>query len=346
MRLLAAAASIVIFVGVVEAVLRLTGVDPFFQNRFFILNRALDYPEIFKKDHDVFWRLRPNRTVTSKFFIGRTYHINEQGLHGPDVEPKGGRRRIITMGNSCTFGWGVAYEDSYPRRLEKKLEGGWDVVNGAVPGYTSLQGKRFYGKVLGDFKPDIVTVLFAFNDHWAAAGGIPDKKQEMPPQWLLDIQNSLGRLHTYRVLKKALLSAVEPDPDSLFSREAPVYRVGIEDFHKNLEEIGRMVQEDGARPIFLTSPIPSLDTYYPPGYKSNLHTYHELYNEMIRDAAGSNGWGLVDLARAFDHYRGLFDDPLVDPIHFNAGGHELAAELIYEYLQGTTDPTGDLPVTP
>ncbi len=325
--------SLVIFLVLIEIGLRLFGVDTFFQNRFFVLNRALDYPDIFKKDHNLFWRFRPNRTVSSRFFIGRTYHINSLGLSGPEVSAIKTKPRILALGNSCTFGWGVPFEKGYVQQLGHLLGGAYEVINGAVPGYTSLQGLRFYRLELRKLKPDIVLILFAFNDHWAAASQIPDKAQKLPPQLVLDLQNSLARLHTYRLLKKLILSTVETSSDSLFDRSAPVYRVGPEDFRKNLVALCNEVRSDGARPILLTSPIPSLERYYLPGYKSGLHRFHALYNNIIRDVAKSEGVDIVDIAREFDKYDNLFDDPLVDAIHFNARGHRLVAEMIYQYLQ-------------
>ncbi len=328
LRLVAALGSIIVFLVVAEGVVRLVGLDPFFQNRIFVLNRALDYPEIFKKDHDLFWRLKPDQTVTSRFFIGRTYHINSMGLHGPDVDLDHTGPRIVTMGNSCTFGWGVPTGAGYPRQLEAMLPDSFQVINAGVPGYTSLQGKRFYTKDLSGLDPDYVTILFGFNDHWAAASEISDKEQEPPPQWILDIQNTMGELHTYRLMKKALLSAIEPDIDSLYSRTEPVYRVGLDDFYRNLVDLAGMVQADDAEPILLTSPIASLKTYYPPGHKSNLHTYHEFYNAVVRQVAREQNCRLVDLAEELDQYEGLFDDPMVDPIHFNEKGHQIAAAAL------------------
>ncbi|HOD66745.1 MAG TPA: SGNH/GDSL hydrolase family protein [candidate division Zixibacteria bacterium] len=320
--------SLALFVALAEGVVRLAGLDPYFQNRFFTVNRALDYPEIFDKDHELFWRFRPDQSVTSRFFIGRTHRINSAGLHGPEITPAEGRTRVITLGNSCTFGWGVATEHGYPRLLDSLLGDSFQVINAGIPGYTSLQGKRFYRSDLSRLRPAIVTILFAFNDHWAAAGDRADKDQRMPPQWLLDIQNALGRLHTYRLLKKAILSAVEPPMDSLFDRRTPIYRVGLEDFRANLEDLCRMIVADSARPILLTSPIPDLPTYYPKGYQSNLHKYHERYNAAIREMAAARGYDVVDLAEGFAGRPGLFDDPLVDPAHFNDFGHRLAAAMI------------------
>jgi lysophospholipase L1-like esterase len=331
-KLLTVIISIVLFILLTEGIVRLLDIDLIFQNRFFVLNRALDYPEIFKKDHDLFWRFRPNNEVDSKFFIDKTYHINSLGLHGTDINAGKEKPRLLSLGNSCTFGWGVNYEQSYIRQLEQMLGGDYEIINGAIPGYTSFQGKRFYNSDLKHLDADIVTVMFAFNDLWAAASQISDRDQEPLPHSIIGVQNLLSRLHIYRILKKGLLSAIEQHPDSLFDRTAPVYRVGPDDYRENMNELVDSILANNARPILLTSPIPSLEKYYPVGYKSGLHAFHEQYNRIMREIASEKNVELVDLAIEFDRYDNLFDDPLVDPIHFNARGHQIAGQFIYDYL--------------
>ena len=326
--------ALVIVLAAVEAVVRLGSFDTYFQNRFFTLNRALDYPDVFQKDRDLFWRLHPSQTITSRFFEGKTYRINSLGLRGDDVGPPDGKPRLLALGNSCTFGWGVSHDKSYVQQIENNLAGEFDVINGGVPGYSSLQGRRFFQNELIDLQPDIVTILFAWNDHWAAAGGVADKDQQFPPGIVIDIQNVVSHLHSYRLLKKLLLSPIESDPDSLFNRNSPVYRVHPDDYFANLKAICRLCVDNSIRPILLTSPLPSLGTYFPPGTKSNMHAYHEFYNEMVRRLAVEEQFELVDLARAFDLRDDLFDDASRDPIHFNSEGHRFAGELIADYLRG------------
>jgi lysophospholipase L1-like esterase len=322
----------ILFLAATELFVRLLHVDTYFQNRFFVLNRALDYPDVFKKDRDLFWRFRPDQVVTSKFFEGKTYRINSLGLRGDEINPIKTKKRIIALGNSCTFGWRVSDQETYAKLLEALLNGEYEVINAGIPGYTSLQGKRFFEKELVDLQPDIVLILFAWNDHWAAANQIADKDQQFPPQIIITCQNILSQFHFYRLLKKLLLSEVEKPPDSLFDRQAPVYRVGLDDFKENLKQICRMARSVGATPILLTSSIPSLTTYYPPGSRSPMHRYHEKYNQVIRDLSTSENIDLVDLAREFDRYNDLYDDAPNDPIHFNARGHSIAAELIAKYI--------------
>ncbi|MCB2230269.1 SGNH/GDSL hydrolase family protein [bacterium] len=333
-RLTAGLLAIVLFLALLEGVVRIVGFETKFQNRFFVLNRALDYPDVFKKDHDLFWRFRPDQTITSEFFQGATYHINSRGLRGPELTVPKMKPRVLAIGNSCTFGWGVTEDSIYIRQLGRLLDNEYEMINGAIPGYTSYQGKTFLVSDLVRLEPEVLLVLFAWNDHWAAANGIADKDQRFPPPWILNIQNLLSHLESYRLYKKLLLSAVEPSPDSLFTPGTIVYRVGLEDFYQNLQEISAIGQSHHMRVIFLTSPIPALATYYAPGMRSPMHAFHERYNDAVRRVAHDTGAELVDIAALFDQYEDLFDDAALDPIHFNAKGHAVAAEALAEILAG------------
>ena len=337
-RLVVSLLCLLIFLVVVELAVRLIGISTAFQNRFFVLNRALDYPDVFQKDYELFWRFRPDQIVTSKFFEGKTYRINSLGLHGEEVKSRKAGMRILILGNSCSFGWGVSYQDTYAERLEVLLGNECEVINGAIPGYSSLQGRRFLEKELIHLQPDIILILFAWNDHWAAANGIADKDQQFPPRAIIAVQNFLSRFHSYRLMKRLLLSTVEKNSDSLFDKTAPVYRVGLSDYKCNLRAICQIARSRGATPILLTSPIPSLSTYYPSGSKSPMHNFHEKYNQVVRELSVSDSIDLIDLAWEFDRYDDLFDDAHNDPIHFNVKGHRVAAELLAGYIRERYPP--------
>jgi len=330
--------SIPVFITLSELILTLIPVDTFFENRFFVLNRALDYPEIFKKDEHLFWRLRPSQTIASRFFEGNEYKINSDGLRGEEIPSASDKIRIVALGNSCTFGWRMKDEDTYLNRLEKLIDNDStlpevETINAAIPGYSSFQGRRFYVTDICKLNPDIVIIMFGWNDQWAAADEIPDKNQEFPPQWVLDIQDIISRLEIYRLMRKLILSATEESLDDIFNKEKPVYRVGIEDFYNNLNVIVSQAKEEGVETILLTSPIPSLEKYYPPGIKSNMHSFHNFYNLQTRNLAYNTKSILIDAAREFDKYDSLFDDAAKDPIHFNARGHRVIAEAIYGYFK-------------
>lgn len=75
-------------------------------------------------------------------------------------------RTIVALGDSLTFGQGVARRQSWPALLQRRLdkEGvGWRVVNAGVSGDTTAGALRRLGSVLG-LKPAIVILALGAND--------------------------------------------------------------------------------------------------------------------------------------------------------------------------------------
>ncbi len=333
--------SIPVFVILFEVVFAIFPIDTFFENRFFILNRALDYPEVFKRDENLFWRLRPSQVIKTRFFENNEYKIKSFGLSGEEIPAPSEKIRIVGLGNSCTFGWRTSEDKIYLGMLEKLINADSalpqvEIINAGIPGYSSFQGQKFYLSDISRLEPDIVLMMFGWNDQWAAADNIPDKDQDFPPQFILDIQDFVSRLKIYRLMRKILLSMTEKSLDKALNREQPVYRVNFEDYYQNLNNIILKTKNGGGQAIILTSPIPSLENYYPPGSKSNMHIFHNLYNNQARLLAVDTETALIDASAEFDNYDNLFDDAKIDPIHFNSEGHQILAGLIYSYFKNNS----------
>jgi hypothetical protein len=93
--------------------------------------------------------------------------ISSQGLRDEEIaDPKpAGVRRLICLGDSTTFGWGVEAEESFCHRLDDLLGPPWETVNLGVPGYNSTQEVRHLETRGLAFSPDVVMVLFDGNDY-------------------------------------------------------------------------------------------------------------------------------------------------------------------------------------
>jgi lysophospholipase L1-like esterase len=328
-----------VFLIVSELILTVIPINTYFENRFFLVNRSLDYPDVFKKDRRLLWRLRPSQEITSRFFEGKTYRINSHGLRGDEIGPKSDRLRILLLGNSCTFGWGMSDNNTYAYHLERMINADStmppvEVINGGVPGYSSFQGRRFYTEELYRLEPDIIMIMFGWNDQWAAADNIQDKDIKFPPDWILVVQDTFARLKLYSLLRRLILGGTEePLENKLSPGEQPQYRVSFDDFLANLKTMAQFARRHGTGSVILTSPIPSLAQYYPPGSQSMMHRYHEYYNMMARQAARNTGSALIDVDVAFLSRDSLYDDAPRDPIHFNERGHRAIAEIIYNYFK-------------
>lgn len=106
-------------------------------------------------------------------YTGVPVRINSIGLRDREVDvPKlPGVFRVLAIGDSVTFGFGVRVEDSYPKRLEALLNAGAnnganrvEVLNAAVPGtalVSYLKTLREKGPIL---QPDLILVGIVLND--------------------------------------------------------------------------------------------------------------------------------------------------------------------------------------
>jgi hypothetical protein len=117
----------------------------------------------------IVYELRPN--VRGRF-MGQPVVINSQGLHDYEysVRKAPGTFRIVGLGDSSLFGWGVPFEESglkvLERRLNEKSRGQkFEVINFAVPGYnTAMEADTFVQRCL-DYAPDLVLLNFNTNDY-------------------------------------------------------------------------------------------------------------------------------------------------------------------------------------
>lgn len=76
---------------------------------------------------------------------------------------KGGRKRIVVLGDSTTWGWGVESGERFSDVIEKRLEG-WEVINLAQAGYSTDQELLVLESEGLKYRPDVVILLFDRND--------------------------------------------------------------------------------------------------------------------------------------------------------------------------------------
>lgn len=327
---------LIILLAGAEITLRVINPDLSYKDQSFPLNRDIDFTEYYKFDSQLFWRFRANQTIDSRTFSAINYRINSHGMRGPEFTEQPTGYRILTVGNSCTFGWGVEENSIWARQLETILrkqfpEKGIKVINAGVPGYSSLQGKRYFENELLALKPNMVVIMLGWNDQWTAGRGIQDKEQPEPLAVLVALQNSLNRFKLYAFLRKLILSNTEAMVAVRLDDLSEPRRVSLSDFAFNLKAIVRTARQNNIQPILLVPPVASLEGYFT-GTISDFHSRHELYQRQIIDLAGTEQVPVINLQIPFDQHIDLFDYGQEDPIHFNAAGHKLTAEILADSL--------------
>jgi len=149
---------------------------------------------------------------TTSFSIDQPVRINSLGLRDdefPRDKPEG-EQRVLCLGDSFTFALGVAFEDLYSQRLERRLNalGGptrFQVINAGVAGYNTRQELIYLLAEGFELEPDLVVIGFYWNDlvgndaplpdlstprRVAGAGELQDSPRHMIPKVLRDLLRS------------------------------------------------------------------------------------------------------------------------------------------------------------
>jgi len=196
-----------------------------------------------REDRDLLWRLIPG-------FSAGPVRVNELGVRGPAVEiPKPpGLFRLLALGDSITFGFGVLEEQTYAARLPALLEldRPVEVINAGVTGYSSWQVLRFYETVLQGVEPDLVTVMIGYPDHHYAVESDREKTERRNLEGFRAVIRSSG---SYRLVRRLT------GPAAPRLRTEPVARVAPDEFRENALRLNALIEEDGARALFLTVPL-------------------------------------------------------------------------------------------
>ncbi len=118
----------------------------------------------------IVYELKPNLRGR---FQGTELRTNSFGMrdHEYEIVKAPNTVRIIGLGDSVMFGWGVKEEETYLGRLEQSLNEEsqgkqlFEVLNFAVPGYnTAMEVATLEHRAL-PFHPDIIVIHFVKNDY-------------------------------------------------------------------------------------------------------------------------------------------------------------------------------------
>ena len=278
--------------------------------------------------NEAFWLVDPDlrqysmpHNEESTSFVVST---NSDGLRTPyEQDNPQGQFRIMTLGCSTTFGWGVGDMDTYPAKLEKYLqEKGFtnvQVVNGGQPGYTSFQGNWLWDQLLYAYKPDLVIIGYIVQDARKAA--YSDKSQailQADNRFLKD--HFLYRSKTYLAVRYVMGGIQIQAKERNGQDEGGSYRVPPEDYVENIRQLVAKVSTNGGKSILF-------------GYPLERTGYTEQHRQIVRYAAEELHTGYFDPQANME--KATMDTQLYFPRdkgHANVAGNDLIAVWMMEYL--------------
>lgn len=286
-----------------------------------------------RSDPDLFWGLKPGTTLSANPWLPGLV-ANAQGLRETSVIPRSkpaSEVRILFLGDSCTFGWGVRAEDSLVSRVEAEMRSrlpgrAIKCINAGVPAYTAFQGWRYLVTRGLAFEPDLVVATFGNNEsiswdgrsdleHYAAA------MKRLPPPVL---RGSALALRAW--------TAIAPKPTPVPSDQRRP-RLAPDEFREVLGRIHAAASGAGAGTLFVTWPV--RENLEPHRTASDRHPLQQVILDYTSPDSGlpaASAVDLVPLARSLAARRPL-SALYLDAIHGTAlanrtFGRDLAEELV------------------
>lgn len=290
---------------------------------------------------------------------------NSLGFRDEEFSPVRGQGvyRILALGDSVTYGNGVALDEAYPQQLERVLNASdefrpegetVEVLNMGVPGYSILQELEQLRSVGLAFEPDLVVLLVCLNDgiphtvefdqllatRQGEAIGFLSSFYDPAHGWL---RRLLYRSHLVRLIsfnlhqmevartQAAWTQVIQKEGELPKVRDTSVKRFYDERafFEANFRELSALLRQAGIPLVVALVPV-----------KGTQHwNWYQRYRKMMQRLVGETGDPFVDfLAHLNGEYAGdvsFHEDVFLsggDLFHLNPKGGGLLAEALLPAL--------------
>lgn len=123
-----------------------------------------------------------NQLFDQEYTAGHPIALNSAGYRGEAVsqEKPAGAYRALALGDSVTFGTGVAAEDTWPRQLDRILPSPSSVINASMAGASLAELTFAFDQRWAAYEPDVV--VLAASDNMVALSWIRRNEPARMPE--------------------------------------------------------------------------------------------------------------------------------------------------------------------
>ncbi len=289
--------------------------------------------------------LIPNIRYTEN---GNEFWINSKGFVGPefDEQPAEGVYRIISVGDSCTFGAGF-WKLTYPAIVESLLNEQnrenrkFEVLNAGIEGYNSTFALERIKQEIIPYHPNLVTIYIGWNDlmkvdpeNLSATGKYTFLAEWLEKSYLVKAYKKLLFIYLRPLLFKPKLIADEAEAHAYDDFVPTMYQENLEAMIQELRKHGIQVMlftlPTVVRPLMTQAELKRQNVFFP--YFAGTYSVdkflslHRAYNNVIREVGVKYNVPVVDLDRIFNQHDK--DKLFWDTMHPSRKGHQLIAEAV------------------
>lgn len=255
-------------------------------------------------------------------------------------------KRVLVLGASPSFGWGVNEQDTYSALLEKKFQDvnmNFAVLNASQIGYSSNQGRKLFSKYINTLNPTHIVISYILNDldyyRFYDNRIFPDSKRTEENKYIISLRNIFSKSYSYKLLKRVLdsIAVNKTDQPIDLSKNTKNPRVWRHEFIENYKAIINLAIDHHITPIILIMPV-NLDPNKNSGERHKdadlVWQNSILYQQGLRNLCLKNKLNCLDIDYKFSQYDDyLFVDPKKDPIHPNENGHRIIANQLIDFFK-------------
>jgi len=253
--------------------------------------------EVYDPDPRVFWRLRAGQDSYTKI-NRKPVHVNSLGTRGAEVSPEKpvNTFRILMLGDSKTFGWGLADDETYAAAVERNLRAlnghgrQIEVINAGVNAWSYQQMRTFLEEVAIHWRPDVVVI--GDGNLWTQFSSENDPAFVRKMMRSVRIKNLLRRSATWHYLGEVKLQSVysryrekfipiDPKQDELF-KEAQRSNPNAM-FENAISEMCAISKRFNATPVLLYMPLEESFERRAMGNSNALREIGELKRRIARE---------------------------------------------------------------
>ena len=299
--------------------------------------------EIYEPDPLLYWRLKPNQECYTKV-NRRPVRINAHRTRGGEfstVKPAG-TLRIISIGDSRTFGWGLREEETYSARLQKHLQEQFgarrkiEVINAGVNAWTFPQMTAFWREDARAWQPDLV--ILGDGNLWTQFSENQDPAFVRQFARRVRLKNFLRcfalyhfvvevQLHEFYAKYRSNFIPVDPSRDPMFKEQQQQDPAAF--FRQSIETFCLTARSNG---------VPTVLLYLPP-QEALTSTNNQFAMVRLAKQDVSRKWSVPFLDPTPDlvpRANELYLD--ADPVHFNATGNEIIGQRLFEVVSPLLKP--------
>lgn len=282
---------------------------------------------------------------------GVEVRINSLGLRGPEVEvPRPPQeKRILVLGDSSIFGFGVTEAANFSSQLQQVLNAqpGRDrvtVINGGMVGYSSLQSIELLRMTGETLQPNLLIIASLWSDN--NFDGFTDKallEQLNSPivQRNTASRNLLRNSRLFVGLERLISGQPVQQVSWVHAGEVAKpgkaqRRVKLEDYAQNLRTLVTLAREHHTESMLMVLPHPTDVSRVP----ENLSPWG-AYREAMRAVGKNTGAPVIELPQTFSEAaaQAITGDTnatppslFLDDLHPSAAGHALMATTVATLL--------------